>query len=82
VSEPALAKIESNKSNPTLDTLNRIFKPCGLRVGPVANPTSLGTYAPLTDDAVQKWKGPIQQAVRVNRKLPKNKPSVSKADAV
>ena len=82
VSEPALAQIESNKGNPTLDTLNRIFKPFGLRVGLVANPTSLGTYPALTEEAIQKWKGPIQQAVRANRKLPKIKPSTGKAAPV
>jgi transcriptional regulator with XRE-family HTH domain len=82
VSEPALAQIESNKGNPTLDTLNLIFKPFGLRIGLVANPTSLGTYPALTEDAIQKWKEPIQQAVRANRKLPKNKPSPAKAEPV
>jgi transcriptional regulator with XRE-family HTH domain len=82
VSEPALAQLESNKGNPTLDTLNRIFKPFGLRIGLVANPTSLGTYPALTEEAVQKWKGPIQEAVRANRKLPKKKPSAGAPDAV
>lgn len=82
VSEPALAQIESNKGNPTLDTLNRIFKPFGLRVGLVTNPNSLGTYSPPTAEAIQKWKGPIQQAVRANRKLPKIKPSTGKAAPV
>lgn len=33
VSQPALAQIETDSGNPTLDTLERILRPFGMRVG-------------------------------------------------
>jgi transcriptional regulator with XRE-family HTH domain len=65
VSRRELAKIESDQANSTISTLDRVFRPFGLRVGLVPRePTTAGTEPDaLTDDRYREWLDAVRAAV-------------------
>lgn len=65
VSRRELAKIESDQANSTVNTLDRVFRPFGLRVGLVPrDPTTAGTEpGALTDERYREWLEAVRTAV-------------------
>lgn len=65
VSRRELAKIESDQANSTISTLDRVFRPFGLRVGLVPrDPTTSGPeQTALPDERYREWLDAVRTAV-------------------
>ncbi|MEX3629800.1 MAG: helix-turn-helix transcriptional regulator [Burkholderia sp.] len=72
LSKPLVARLERGEANPTLDTLNAIGKPFGLRIAFVsrqAAPYGADSIASSTQEAVPA-PVPVAQPLRPRHKLP------------
>jgi DNA-binding XRE family transcriptional regulator len=63
VSPRALAQIESDAGNPTVQTLNQVFRPFGLQVGLVGVPDPRQAVVPLAQASYEGFKAAIQAAL-------------------
>lgn len=65
VSKRELAKLEGNDANPTIETLNRVFKPFGMRVGLLVRQRTFpdGTLL-VTDEEYGEWADVLRETVR------------------
>jgi transcriptional regulator with XRE-family HTH domain len=65
VSRRELAKIETDQANSTVNTLDRVFRPFGLRVGLVTRDREMtgSDGVALSDDRYREWLEAVRAAV-------------------
>lgn len=66
VSRRELAKLETDVANPTVNTLDRVFRPFGMRVGIVSSRAEAGES--VDDDRYAEWLVAVRGADERNRR--------------